>query len=126
MRDFSQYSSAEEFVQDLVTEGVVPRNKNIQKLFPAVKPRFSRYYVDKLKIKILEVVKAGSGINEDGTTKDHRLLSRTNLGRAVRGDNYPVEFKAALEQLVAERKIKEEKLWSQKNKPCTYYHLFEF
>jgi hypothetical protein len=126
MKDFSQYASAEEFVQDMVTEGLVPRNRKIRAAYPSVKPPFSRYYVDKLKDKILAAISKASGIRLDGKTKDGRMLSLSNVSRTVRGDNYPAEFREALRQLVAERKISEEKLWSEKSRPTTYYHLYEF
>ncbi|MGA7854005.1 MAG: hypothetical protein WCA15_11825 [Candidatus Acidiferrales bacterium] len=126
MKDFSQYNSVEEVIQDMVLEGLIPRNRKIHKAYPSVKPAFSAYYVDKLKKRILERIAEAGGIHEDGSLKDGRWLSLTRICQAVRGDHYPAEFKVAIKQLVEERRISEEKQWSQKNKPCTYYHLFEF
>ena len=126
MKDFSRYNSLEEIFQDAVLEGLFPRNRKIRAAYPSIKPRFSRAYVDKLKLKILDAIRIASGIREDGKSKDGRRLSLSNINRTVRGDNYPVEFKEALRQLLSEKKITEEKLWSDKSKPCTYYHLYEF
>lgn len=126
MKEFLQYSSIEEVIQDMVIDGLIPRNRKIHKAYPFVKPAFSIYYVDKLKKKILDRITEASGSREDGKLKDGRQLSLTRLCQYVRGDHYPAEFKVALQQLVSEHKIREEKLWSKKNKPCTYYHLFDF
>lgn len=126
MKEFYRYNSVEEVIQDMVTEGLIPRNRKIHKAYPSVKPAFSIYYVDKLKKKIIERITEASGSREDGKLKDGRQLSLTRLYQTVRGDNYPDEFKVALQQLIAERAIREEKLWSKKNKPCTYYQLFDF
>ena len=82
MKDFSQYNSAEEFIQDMVLEGLIPRNRKIHKAYPSVKPAFSAYYVDKLKKRILERITEAGGIHEDGSLKDGRRLSLTRICRA--------------------------------------------
>ena len=70
MKDFSQYASAEEFVQDLVLDGIVPRNRKIRAAYPSVKPKFHRLYVDKLKTKILVVItEAGMAFGMTGKQK---------------------------------------------------------
>jgi|HubBroStandDraft_2_1064218.scaffolds.fasta_scaffold75776_3 hypothetical protein len=121
MKDFSHYFSIEEVVQDLIAEGLFPRNRKVHKLFPGLKARPNKDHLERLKVSVIERV-------TDAAKRDldHRSLSLTSLRRAVRGDNYPETFAQAISELLAERKISEQKLWGKKGRPTTYYHLFEF
>jgi hypothetical protein len=114
MKEFSQYTSVEDVVRDLIAERVFSRNKRVREMFPSVvakPPRknhlgpVSANRIDLLKTLIVEAVKDKPFLT---------TLSRTKLNRIVRGDNHPQEFKIAIEQLIAERKITEEKMWTKK------------
>jgi len=126
MKNLNEYGAIEEIMRDAHAEGLLLLTIKGKEVFPTVygagavlKPRTNR--VERFKIKILEKM-------EDAVKRDigHRQFSLTNLGRAVRGDNHPEEFKTAIQELIAGRKISEEKLWGKARRPTTYYHLFEF
>jgi hypothetical protein len=121
MKDFSQYFSLEEVFQDAISEGVFPRNRKVHKLFPGLKARPSKDHLERIKISVFE--RLTDAAKRD---LDHRSLSLSGLRRAVRGDNYPETFELAIRELIAERKITEQKLWGKKGRPTTYYHLYEF
>lgn len=117
MKDFSKYTSVMEVVQDLISEGVFPRNKKVRDLYPGlVVINLDR--VAKFKIDIEAAIK---NKNLDVT------MSASRLARSVRSDNHPDEFKLAIKQLIEERKITEEKMVTGKiGRPFIHYNLFEF
>lgn len=117
MKEFSQYTSAEEFLRDLITEGIFPRNKKVQAAFPnlaVVRPAT----VERLKVAIVDAIK---------NRPIDVTMSLSRLARRVRSDNHPDEFKIAIKQLIEERKITEEKMVTGKiGRPFIHYNLFEF
>src|SRR5208282_1254615 len=115
----NEYSTIEDIMRDAHAEGLLLLTVKGKEVFPnvygkALKPQVN--HVEVLKVKILKKITEASS-----TLKP--VLSRAKLNRAVRGDNYPEEFKQAVEQLVAERKISEQKLWTKASHPVLEYHL---
>jgi hypothetical protein len=120
MKDFTEYSSIEEIVSDLIQEGLVTRNKKIKAAFASIGARCRRNYTDSLKTRILENIKNAQRPDRFG------VMTRSKIYKMVRGDNHPQDFEAAMNQLLAENKIKEEKLWTDAPRPTLQYHLVEF
>ncbi len=120
MKELTQYASLEEVVSDLIKEGVFPRNKKVRDMFPGIGARRRRSHVNRLKIAILEkMVAAHQGMVP--------ALSQAKLYRAVRGDNYPVDYEIAVRDLIEERKITKQRLETgQRSRPAILFHLFEF
>jgi hypothetical protein len=118
MKNVTEYNSVEAVIQDLILEGFIPRNRKIQEAFPAVRPKTRDYHVRRIKQEIV-----------DELTRSKEALvpspSRARLYRVVRGDNYPAEFNAAIDQLIEERKIVAQ-IFQTKGRPYTHYNLFEF
>lgn len=118
MREFSQYASAEEFINDLIADGIFPRNRKVRAAFPGLVSAPKPKHAERLKTAIVAaIIEASQSLKPS--------MSRARLYRAVRGDNYPAEFNQALDQLILERKISAEVLQT-KGRPFTHYHLFEF
>jgi hypothetical protein len=119
MKDYAQYSTVEEVVQDLISEGVFPRNKKVRALFPGIGARKRRSHVNRYKTAILERM---------ARAKEELVpsLTRAWINRYVRGDNHPEDFKTAMQQLMDEQKITETQLWSKLSRPTLQYHLTEF
>jgi hypothetical protein len=120
MKDFTEYSSIEEIVSDLIQEGVVTRNKKVKAMFAGIGARRRRCYTNSMKKAILE------NIEKTRNPQFFGAMTRAKIYRAVRGDNHPQDFEAAMSQLLAENKIKEEKLWTKAPRPTLQYHLVEF
>jgi hypothetical protein len=119
MRDFSEYGSLQEIFEDAIAEGIFPRNRKIRKAFPGIKNnRQQSDRVERFKSEIVRVITETSLALKPA-------LSRSRLYHAVRGDNQPQAFNAAVEQLIAEQKISAETLQT-KGRPYTHYHPFEF
>lgn len=119
MKDFSEYKSAEEFVQDLVAEGVFRRTKKSQDMFPGVAPAPRANWVAKLKQDVFQEVMTSNTVSGP--------ISAYNLNRKVRGDNHKDEYKIAIRELIEEKKIIEQRLETGKRgRPSILYHLFEF
>jgi hypothetical protein len=118
MKDFTQYSSIDEVVQDLIMDGLIPRNRKLQVAFPGVRPKTRDYHVNRIKTEI---------VRELVRTKEALVPSpsRARLYRVVRGDNYPMEFNTAIDQLIEEKKIVAQ-VFQTKGRPYTHYNLFEF
>jgi hypothetical protein len=120
MKEYTQYSSIEEIVQALITEGIFPRNRKVRALFPNLGDTPQRRYVERLKTTILEAMEEAKRFKFPG-------LSQVKLYRAVRGDNHQAEYKIAIHELVEERKITKQRLETgQRSRPAVIFHLFEF
>ncbi len=118
MKDITQYSSVEEVVQDLILDELIPRSRKIKIAFPGVRPKTRDYHVRRMKVGILEELKRSKEALVPSP-------SRARLYKVVRGDNYPAEFNAAIDQLVEEKKIVPQ-VFQTKGRPYTHYNLFEF
>ena len=119
MKELTEYSSVEAVVQDLISEGIFPRNKKVRAAFPGIGARKKRSHVNRYKTAILDRM-------ERAKEELVPALTRAWINRYVRGDNHPEDFKAAMQQLMDERKISETQLWSKLSRPCLQYHLTEF
>jgi hypothetical protein len=120
MKEFTQYSSVEDVIRDLITEGIFPRNRKVRAAFPRLGPTPQRDHIKRLKAAIL-----------DRMTEASRdllpALSQVRLYRAVRGDNHPVEYEIAIRDLIEERRITKQRLETgQRSRPAILFHLFEF
>jgi len=119
MKELTEYQSVEAVVQDLIAEGIFSRNKKDRALFPGIGARKRRSHVNRYKTAILERM---------ARAKEELVpaLTRAWINRYVRGDNHPEDFKEAMQQLMDERKITENQLWSKLSRPSLQYHLTEF
>jgi len=120
MKEYAQYSSVEEVVRALITEGIFPRNKKVRAAFPNLGPTPHRDHIKRLKVAILEKI-------TEASLATLPALSQVRLYRAVRGDNHPVEYEIAIRDLIEERKITKQRLETgQRSRPAIIFHLFEF
>jgi len=127
MKEFSQYTSVEDVVRDLIADGVFSRNRKVREMFPSVVTRSPRKnhngplkhsQVDRLKLAIVEAIK---------NRPLDVTMSHYKLARAVRSDNHPDEFVVAIQRLIEERKITREIMQTGKpGRPFVHYNLFEF
>lgn len=110
MKDLSEYKTMDDVVFDLVREGVVMRPSA-----HVIEKRKQR--VEIYRTKILDyVTERSSTTNVEGW----------RMQRAIRPDTHFEDYQAALQSLINEGTITEEKqITGRRGRPAVYYRLFE-
>lgn len=117
MKEFSEYKTSDEFVLDLVGEGLIMYTKAGHLVLPARPRKPNPERVENFMLRILEVIAR----SPDGKVRSSLMM------KVLRGDNHPDEFAIAVRRLTEERKISVEKMVTKDiGRPCVYYRLFEF